>query len=217
MIDHALLQPTLTEADLDAGCRLALAHDVASVCVLPYWLKECARRLQGSDVKASTTVGFPHGGHATAVKLAEAEQALADGGEELDMVVNLSQVLSGNWEYIHGEIDSILDRTRQAGAAIKVIFENCFLNDEHKIRLCRICSELGVDWVKTSTGFGPGGANPADLELMRTHTDPAVQVKASGGISDLDAFLEVWALRVTRVGTSRTKSILDEARRRLPE
>jgi deoxyribose-phosphate aldolase len=216
MIDHALLQPTLTESDLESGCRLALAHGVASVCILPYWLSSCARLLAGSDVKASTTIGFPHGGHATAIKLAEAEQALADGGEELDMVVNLSQVLSGSWDYVQREIRDIVHLAHQADATVKVIFENGYLADEHKIRLSRICSDLGADWVKTSTGFGPAGATTPDLELMRSHADPAVQIKAAGGIRDLDTLLGFRALGVSRIGTSQTQAILDEARRRLP-
>jgi deoxyribose-phosphate aldolase len=217
MIDHALLQPTLTAADLEAGCRLALDFGVASVCILPYWLPGCARLLDGSEVKASTTIGFPHGGHTTAVKLREAEQALADGGEELDMVVNVSAVLSENWEYVRREIRSIVDLAHRAGVTVKVIFENSYLRDEHKIRLCRICSELGADWVKTSTGFGPAGATAEDLTLMRAHADPAVQVKASGGIRDLDAVLAFRALGVSRIGTSQTRAILEEARGRFPE
>jgi deoxyribose-phosphate aldolase len=148
MIDHSLLNPTLTDAQLEEGCRLALQYDVASVCIMPYYLRRCAEILQGSDVKASTTVGFPHGGHATAVKVAEAEQALRDGGEELDMVVNISKVLSGDWDYVRRDIKAVLDAVHEAGKKLKVIFENCYLADEHKIRLCEICGELGADWVK---------------------------------------------------------------------
>ena len=215
MIDHSLLSPTLTSVDLDAGCRLALAYDVASVCILPYALKPCADLLRGSAVKASTTIGFPHGGHTTIVKLAEAERALADGGEELDMVVNLSQVLSGNWDYVRSDIQAVIEAAHAAGKKVKVIFENCYLKDEHKIELCRICSELNADWVKTSTGYGTGGATHDDLRLMRQHTAPHVQVKAAGGVRDLDGLLAVRALGVTRCGASRTKDMLDECRRRL--
>ena len=169
MIDHSLLNPTLTAEQLEAGCRLALEYDVASVCILPYYLKRCAELLRGSNVKASTTIGFPHGGHTTAIKLAEARQALADGGEELDMVVNISQVLSGDWDYVRDDIGAVIDVAHAAGQKVKVIFENCYLNDEQKIRLCEICGELGADWVKTSTGYGTGGATDADLILMRKH------------------------------------------------
>lgn len=215
MIDHSLLNPALSAADLEAGCRLALDYDVASVCIMPYALPRCAELLRGSTVKASTTIGFPHGGHATAIKRAEAEQALADGGQELDMVVNISQVLSGNWDYVRRDLAAVIETVHAAGQKVKVIFENCYLQDEHKIRLCAICRELQADWVKTSTGYGSGGATLADLKLMVQHAPPPVQVKAAGGIRDLDSLLEVRALGVTRVGASRTREMLDECRRRL--
>jgi len=215
MIDHSLLNPALTIAELESGCRLALAYDVASVCILPYYLKRCASLLHGSTVKASTTIGFPHGGHTTAIKRAEAEQALADGCHELDMVVNISQVLSGAWDYVRADIRAVIDVAHTAGQKVKVIFENCYLRDEHKIRLCEICSELNADWVKTSTGYGSGGATLEDLHLMRRHAAPHVQVKAAGGVRDMDKLLEVRALDVSRVGASRTCEMLDDCRRRL--
>lgn len=215
MIDHSLLQPTLTAGDLEAGCKLALAYDVASVCILPYYLRRCADMLRGSTVKASTTIGFPHGGHTTATKLAEAKQALADGGQELDMVVNISQVLSGSWNYVREDIAAVVNAAHAAGAKVKVIFENCYLKDEHKIRLCEICGELGADWVKTSTGYGSGGATMEDLALMRKHSPPHVQVKAAGGVRDLDTLLKVRELGVSRCGASRTKEMLDDCRKRL--
>jgi deoxyribose-phosphate aldolase len=215
MIDHSLLNPTLTTADLRAGCELALAYDVASVCILPYWLKPCADILRGSTVRASTTIGFPHGGHATATKVAEAQQAIADGGQELDMVVNISQVLSGDWNYVRQDIESVIDVAHWKGAKLKVIFENCYLQDEHKIQLCELCGDLNVDWVKTSTGYGSGGATLADLALMRKHAPPHVQVKAAGAVRDLDTLIKVRELGATRCGASRTKEMLDECRRRL--
>ena len=215
MIDHSLLNPTLTASDLDQGIQLALAYDVASVCIMPYYLKRCASRLHGSTVKASATIGFPHGGHTTAVKLAEARQALADGGEELDMVVNISKVLSGDWSYVRDDIRAVIDTAHEAGEKVKVIFENCYLNDAQKIRLCEICGELGADWVKTSTGYGTGGATLEDLQLMRKHSPARVQVKAAGGVRDLDMLLRVREIGVTRVGASRTAPMLDECRRRL--
>lgn len=215
MIDHSLLNPTLTAADLEAGCALAIEYEVASVCILPYYLRRCSELLRGSGVKASTTIGFPHGGHTTAIKRAEAERAIADGCEELDMVVNISQVLSGAWDYVAQDIREVIEVAHSGGQKVKVIFENCYLNDEQKVRLCQICGELNADWVKTSTGYGTGGATLADLQLMRKHSPPHVQVKAAGGIRDLDALLQVRELGVTRVGASRTKEMLDEARRRL--
>ena len=215
MIDHSLLNPTLTVDDLQQGCELALAYDVASVCILPYQLKSCAEMLSGSTVKASTTIGFPHGGHTTAIKRAEAQQAIEDGCEELDMVVNISRVLSGQWDEVSADIDAVIQVAHEAGQKVKVIFENCYLNDEQKIRLCQICTELNADWVKTSTGYGTGGATHEDLKLMREHSGPNVQVKAAGGVRDVDALLAVRALGVTRCGASRTKSMMDDCRQRL--
>ncbi|WP_417847855.1 deoxyribose-phosphate aldolase [Thalassoglobus sp.] len=215
MIDHSLLSPTLNAADLESGIELALAYDVASVCIMPFALKQCAEKLKGSTVKASTTIGFPHGGHTSTIKHAEAKQAIADGCEELDMVVNISKVLSGDWEYVREEVRSVVEVTHSAGQKLKVIFENCYLNDDQKIRLCEICSELNVDWVKTSTGYGTGGATHEDLIFMRKHAAEHVQVKAAGGVRDFDGLLAVKALGVSRCGASRTKDILDECRKRL--
>jgi len=217
MIDHSLLNPTLTTAELEAGIQVAIAYDVASVCIMPYYLKRCADLLRaaGGSVKASTTIGFPHGGHTTAIKLAEAERALADGCEELDTVCNISKVLSGDWDYVRHDLKVVIDAAHAAGQRVKVIFENCYLQDAHKIALCEICADLGADWVKTSTGYGSGAATDADLTLMRAHSPASVQVKAAGGVRSLDRLLEVRALGVTRVGASRTEQILDETRARL--
>lgn len=215
MIDHSLLNPTMTSKDLEAGIDLAIAYDVASVCIMPYALKRCAERLRGSTVKASTTIGFPHGGHTTAIKRAEAERAIADGCEELDMVVNISQVLSGQWDDVRLDIQAVIEVAHAAGQKVKVIFENCYLNRDQKIALCRICSELNADWVKTSTGYGTGGATIDDLKLMREHAAPHVQVKAAGGVRDLATLLQVREIGVSRCGASRTKEMLDEARKQL--
>ncbi len=215
MIDHSLLNPTLIDEELEKGCRVALAYDVASVCILPYSLKRCSDLLSGSTVMASTTIGFPHGGHTTAIKVAEARQALADGGQELDMVVNISKVLSGDWEYVRQDIGAVIDVTHDAGQKVKVIFENCYLQTDHKVRLCQICGELGADWVKTSTGYGSGGATIEDLRLMRQQSPAHVQIKAAGGVRSLDNLLEVRALGVTRVGASRTVDMLESAKQRL--
>ena len=215
MIDHSLLNPALTDKELEQGCRLGLEYECGSVCIMPYYLDRCAEILRGSAVKASTTIGFPHGGHTTAIKAAEARRALDDGAEELDMVVNISKVLSGDWEYVQRDIHAVIELTHARGQKVKVIFENCYLKDDQKIRLCEICGELGADWVKTSTGYGPGGATIEDLKLMRAYSPARAQVKAAGGIRDLDRLLEVRALGVTRVGASRTAEILNECRRRL--
>jgi deoxyribose-phosphate aldolase len=217
MIDHSLLNPTLKWDDLENGISLAMAYDVASICIVPYALKHSAQRLRGnnSSVRASTTIGFPHGINTTAIKVAEARLALADGGEELDMVVNISKVLSGDWSYVEDDIRAVVEVTHAAGQKVKVIFENAYLNDGQKIRLCEICAGVGADWVKTSTGYAPTGATDADLILMRKRSPPSVQVKAAGGIRDLDTLLRVRTLGVTRCGATRTAAILDEARRRL--
>ena len=215
MIDHSLLNPILTTGDLEQGCRLAAAYDVASVCILPYALPQCVEILSGSTVQPSTTIGFPHGGHNTAIKEAEARRAVADGCMELDMVVNISKVLSSDWDYVSRDIQVVIDVAHEADRKVKVIFENCYLNDDHKIRLCEICGKLEADWVKTSTGYGTGGATMEDLALMRKHSPDSVQVKAAGGVRDMDTLLEVRSLGVTRVGASRTREMLDECRRRL--
>jgi deoxyribose-phosphate aldolase len=215
MIDHSLLNPSLKRDDLESGIGLALAYDVASVCILPYYLRRCAERLQGSTVKPSTTIGFPHGGHTTAIKAAEAKQAIADGCQELDMVVNISAVLSGDWDAVKSDIKAVIDIAHAASQKVKVIFENCYLTDAMKIKLCEICGELKADWVKTSTGYGTGGATHDDLKLMRKHSPDFVQVKAAGGVRDFDGLVAVRAIGVSRCGASRTKDMLDEARRRL--
>ena len=215
MIDHSLLNPTLSISDLEAGIKLALAYDVASVCIMPYHLKSCSALLAGSDVKASTTIGFPHGANTTAIKRAEAQQAIEDGCQELDMVANISKVLSGDWDYVKDDIAAVIEVAHAAGQKVKVIFENCYLDDEQKTRLCKICTELNADWVKTSTGYGTGGATHEDLKLMRKSSADHIQVKAAGGVRDLDALLAVRALGVTRCGATRTAEMMDEARRRL--
>jgi deoxyribose-phosphate aldolase len=214
-IDHSLLQPTLTLDELEAGCQVALDYDVASVCILPYYVKRCAEHLAGSTVIPSTTIGFPHGGHHTAAKRGEARQAIDDGARELDVVVNISLVRSGRWEEVHRDIAAVVDVAHQDGCKVKVIFENCYLDEQQKIRLCEICGELAADWVKTSTGYGSSGATIADVRLMRQHSPPHVQVKAAGGVRDLDTLLEYRAAGATRAGASRTRQILDEARWRL--
>lgn len=215
MIDHSLLKPTMTTAELELGCRLALEYDVASVCILPYYLQRASELLAGSTVVPSTTIGFPHGGQHPRAKQLEAEQALDDGARELDMVVNVSLVLSGEWRSVRADIAGVLEPTRARGQKLKVIFENCYLNDAQKIALCEICGELEVDWVKTSTGFGSAGATIEDLLLMRKHSPPQVQVKAAGGIQTLEMLMKVRETGATRSGCSKTADVLGELRRRL--
>ncbi len=215
MIDHALLQPFLRTDELEAGCTLAVSYEVASVCILPYYVGRAAEILKDSSVLTSTTIGFPHGANTTSVKLAEARQALEDGATELDIVINISKAKSNDLKYVADEIDLLTKRTHEAGAKIKIIFENTYLDDKTKIELCRICGEAGVDWVKTSTGYAPGGATLDDLRLMRKHSPAQVQVKAAGGIRDLNTILAAREIGVTRVGCSRTAEILEDCRKRL--
>ncbi len=215
MIDHSILKPTSTTDDLEAGIQLALKYDVASVCIMPFYLKRCAELLAGSTVQPSTTIGFPHGGHTTEIKRAESIKAIEDGCTELDMVVNISQVISGNWSYVSKDIEAVIKVAHEAGQKVKVIFENCFLNDEQKIQLCKICTELEADWVKTSTGYGENGATIPDLKLMCDNTPDSVQVKAAGGVRDMETLIKVRELGVTRIGASRSAEMLDECKKML--
>jgi len=215
MIDHSLLNPILTDKELDEGCLLARRYDVASVCIKPYYLKRSVELLAGSTVAPSITIGFPHGGHTTAMKALEAEEGVRGGATELDMVVNIGKVLSGDWDFVRADIVSVVKVAHDGGALIKVIFENCYLADTQKIALCEICGELGVDFVKTSTGYATGGATIEDLKLMRAHSPAHVQIKAAGGVRTFDDLLNVRALGVTRAGATRTASMLDECKRRL--
>ena len=215
LIDHSLLSPTLTEVQLESGMRLAVAYDVASVCIMPYYHKRCVELLAGSTVMPSSTVGFPHGGHTTKTKVVEAEQLIEEGCQELDMVVNISRVLSGDWKYVAQDIAAIVKLTKAAKRKVKVIFENCYLNTDQKIHLCKICCDLDVEWVKTSTGYGTSGATTEDLQLMLDNVTAPVQVKAAGGIRDCDALIKVKQMGVTRVGSSKTAEMMDEARKRL--
>jgi deoxyribose-phosphate aldolase len=215
MFDHSLLQPPLTDADLERGLAVAIEYDVASVCIKPYAVWRAAQALAGTTIHTSTVIGFPHGGHLTRVKAFEAERALADGAVELDMVVNVGKVLSGDWSYVADDIRAVVNLAHASGAKVKVIFENHYLKDEHKRELCRICGEVRADWVKTSTGYAETGATLEDLKLMREASPQWVQVKAAGGVRTFERLMEVRALGVTRVGSTSTKQILDEARAKL--
>ncbi|HJZ91018.1 MAG TPA: deoxyribose-phosphate aldolase [Gemmataceae bacterium] len=215
MFDHSLLQPNLTDAEIAQGFQVARDYDVASVCVKPYAVARAAEALKGTSVRVGTVIGFPHGGHVTRVKVAEAEAAIADGAVELDMVINIGKVLSKDYRYIRDDIGGVVQATHRKSAKVKVIFENCFLQDEHKIELCLICGDLCADWVKTSTGYGESGATDRDLALMRQYSPPHVQVKAAGGVRTFDRVLAVRALGVTRIGATATKAILDECRQRM--
>jgi len=220
MIDHSLLHPTMDDQTLREGIELARKYNVASVCIKPYAVKMAADMLKGSDVMVCTVIGFPHGNSRVDVKVYETERAIDDGAVEIDMVVNTGKVLSDDWEYVTNEIASIVAVTKKHRAALKVIFENDFLpEDKYKIRLCEICSELKVEFVKTSTGYGfvkqPDGsygykgATHHDLVLMRKYSGPSVEVKAAGGIRTLEDTLKVRELGVTRIGATATEAIVN--------
>lgn len=212
-IDHSLLRPEITDTDVIAGCELASRYDVASVCVKPYHVKLAKQILAGTDVAVGTVVGFPHGSNNTETKVTEARQAIDDGATELDMVLNIGELRSGHNEYVNNDIRAVVE-TAQGKAIVKVILENAYLTDEEKALACQLCEQAGADFVKTSTGFAPGGATIPDLILMRATVGPQVQIKAAGGIRTLEALLEVIDVGVTRVGATATAVILDEFQQR---
>ncbi|MBM3333531.1 deoxyribose-phosphate aldolase [Candidatus Sumerlaeota bacterium] len=215
MIDHSLLRPELTERQTREGCKLARRYGVATVCVKPDFVPLAVCALAKSQVRVGTVVGFPHGNHTLAAKRFEAEQACLLGAREIDMVVNIGLVLSEKWVKVATDIGEVADAVHGQGALIKVIFENCYLEDRHKVALCEICGNIGVDFVKTSTGFGTGGATEADVQLMRKHSPPNVKIKAAGGIRTLDQALRMRELGCARIGATATAAILDELRSRL--
>jgi deoxyribose-phosphate aldolase len=212
-IDHSLLRPELTEEDVIAGCLLAHRYHVASVCVKPCHVRLAVKQLAGSDVKVGTVVGFPHGGHTTFVKVAEAKDAMANGAEELDMVLNIGELRSGNYPLVRKDISAVV-YAAHGRALVKVIFENAYLTDEQKRMACQLAEQAGADFVKTSTGFAPGGATLDDVRLMRANVSPHIQVKAAGGVRTLDAALAMIDAGVTRMGATATAAILDEFERR---
>ncbi len=213
-IDHSLLRPELDDAFVEDGCRLAARYDVASVCVRPADVRRARAILQGTDVAVGTTIGFPHGNHTTAVKVFEAQGALADGATELDMVIHIGALKSGRDADVEADIRAVAQVAHAGGAILKVIFENAYLTDDEKVRACHLTEAAGGDFVKTSTGFAPSGATHDDLRLMRANTSPTIGVKAAGGVRTLDALLAVMDLGVTRVGATATATIIDDFRAR---
>jgi deoxyribose-phosphate aldolase len=214
MIDHSLLRPELTPDEVARGCAVARKYRTATVCCTPSDVALCRRELAGSDVKVAAVVGFPHGYSTTAAKVFEAERAVADGADELDMVVHVGRLRAGDLAYVRADVKAVVDAAHRHGALVKVILENCYLTDDQKRAGCRACEEAGADWVKTSTGFGKGGATVEDLKLMREAVSARVQVKAAGGVRDLDMALRVRELGCTRFGATATEAIMEEALRR---
>jgi deoxyribose-phosphate aldolase len=218
LIDHAVLQPTQTDDDLRAACKLCVAVGTASVCVKPSMIPLAAQLLAGSEVVPSTVIGFPHGGTSTGAKIRETEIACREGAREVDMVVNIGRVLAQDWAYVLADVRAVREAATAGGAITKVIFETGLLpSDDLKIRLCEICAQAGVAFVKTSTGFGlvkdaaghmvATGATEHDIRLMRAHTKSPLEVKASGGIRSLADAQKFVALGATRLGTSATEAI----------
>lgn len=232
MIDHSLLHPTMTDKELEEGCKLAAKYSVASVCIKPYAVQRAVEILRGSGVLVGAVIGFPHGNSATEAKRYETELACKDGAVEIDMVVNIGKALSGDWDYVQRDIQAVCDEAHHRGAKVKVIFENDYLSqggagfnsDEFKRKLCALAERAGADWVKTSTGYGfvkgadgkysYQGATEHDLKLMRAACSPKVQVKAAGGVRDLDGLIHVRDLGATRCGATTTATMLDDYRRR---
>jgi len=208
-IDHSLLRPELTEQDVIEGCRLAKQYHVASVCVRPCDVPLAVSEMNGSDVKVGTVVGFPHGSTTTATKAFEARQAVADGAQEVDMVMNIGALRSGRYDYVENDVRAVVEAAGE-GIIVKVILENCYLTDEEKVKACQLAEAAGADFVKTSTGFAASGATIEDLRLMRASVGPQVQVKAAHGVRTLEAALQVIEVGTTRFGATRTKKILDD-------
>jgi deoxyribose-phosphate aldolase len=232
MIDHSLLHPTMTDQELEEGCAIAAIYKTASVCIKPYYVKRAVEILKGSGVIVGAVVGFPHGGNTTEVKRYETEVACKDGATEIDMVINIGKALSGDWAYVQQDVRAVCDEAHQRGAKVKVIIENDYLGsggsglrgDALKRKLCQLCEAAGADWVKTSTGYGfvkgsdgkysYKGATEADLKLMRDTVSPKVQVKAAGGVRDLDGLIRVRELGASRCGASATVALMAEYKNR---
>ena len=214
VIDHSLLRPELTEADVLAGCELAARYHTATVCVKPCHVRLAKEVLKDSDVRVGTVVGFPHGSNQTAIKVAEAQHAMDDGAVELDMVLNIGQLRSRKYDYVRDDIKAVCDVAHAREVKVKVILENAYLNNDEKVIACKLCEAAGADWVKTSTGFAPSGATLDDLRLMRASVSEKVQVKAAGGVRTLAALLDVIDAGVTRCGATATATILDEFKAR---
>jgi deoxyribose-phosphate aldolase len=214
MIDHSLLKPELTEDEVIKGCETAKKYNTATVCCSPAALPLVVKLLKGTDIKPTTVIGFPHGYNKTETKVFEAQQAIKDGALEIDMVLNIGKLKSGDFDYVKNDTKAVVDIAHKSKVLVKVILENFYLTDELKRTACKICEEAGADWVKTSTGFAGGGATLDDLKLMRESVSQKVQVKAAGGVRDLDMALKVREVGCTRFGATATAAILDECCKR---
>ncbi|WP_433074391.1 deoxyribose-phosphate aldolase [Dactylosporangium sp. CA-052675] len=208
MIDHSLLRPELTTADVRHGCEIAARREVASVCVRPSDVPLAVTALAGTGVLVGTVAGFPHGDTTTAVKAAEARALVEAGADEIDMVLHIGRLRDGDTGYVHDDIAAVVAVAQ--GRIVKVILENAYLTDAEKVTGCRLAERAGAHFVKTSTGFAPGGATLADIRLMRATVSPSVAVKAAGGVRTLDTLLTLHEAGATRFGATATETILDD-------
>lgn len=210
LVDHTNLHPDATREDMAKLCREAKDYGFRMVAINSCQSKLCSELLEGSDVHTGAAIGFPLGQTTIATKVFETRDAIANGADEIDYVVNLTAVKNGQWDLVKREMVEVVDACRENDVTVKVIFENCYLTDDEKVRLCEIASEVRPDFIKTSTGFGTGGATFEDVALMRENADPAVKVKAAGGIRDADTFLKMVELGAERIGTSAGVAIMAE-------
>jgi deoxyribose-phosphate aldolase len=209
-IDHSILKPDFTYADVEAGAALALKFNTASYCIRPMDVAAAAKALAGSTVNVCTVIGFPHGSTTSATKVFETNDAIANGATEIDMVLNVSALLSGDHDYVEKDIRGVVEAAHSKGASVKVIFETAFLNDEQIIKACELTESAGADYVKTSTGFASEGATTHNVALMKKTVGDRLKVKSSGGVRTLDQLIDYMDLGVTRSGCSATAQVLDE-------
>lgn len=209
-IDHSILKPDFTDGDVRAGAELALKYNTASYCIRPMDVAPAAEILAGSDVHVCTVIGFPHGSSTTAVKEFETADAIKNGAVEIDMVINVSALLSGDYDYVEQDIRAVVDVAHAAGASVKVIFETAYLNDDLIVKACELTEAAGADYVKTSTGFASEGATLHNVQLMKATVGDRLKVKSSGGVRTLDQLIDYMDAGVTRSGCSATQQVLEE-------
>lgn len=209
-IDHSILKPDFTYTDVAAGLELALKYNTASYCIRPMDVAAAAKALAGSTVNVCTVIGFPHGSTTTATKVFETQDAISNGATEIDMVMNVSAMLSGDFDYVEQDIRAVVEAAHPKGASVKVIFETAFLNDEQIIKACELTEKAGADYVKTSTGFASEGATTHNVALMKKTVGDRLKVKSSGGVRTLDQLIDYMDLGVTRSGCSATAQVLEE-------
>lgn len=209
-IDHSILKPDFTYADVAAGAELALKYNTASYCIRPMDVAAAAKALAGSSVNVCTVIGFPHGSTTTATKVFETIDAIQNGAVEIDMVINVSALLSGDYDFVEQDIRAVVDAAHAKGASVKVIFETAFLNDSQIVKACELTERAGADYVKTSTGFASEGATTHNVALMKQTVGDRLKVKSSGGVRTLDQLIDYMDLGVTRSGCSATGQVLEE-------